>query len=98
MPVILRYRYNKGYRFFFFSNEGEPLEPIHIHVRKGGSVAKFWIDPLICVAESYGFPSSELNNLAKIIEQNKDLIERSWSKESTPEGRGFICLNKHFGY
>lgn len=77
MPVILRY---KGYGFFFFSNEGEPLEPIHIHIRKGKSVAKFWIDPLIRVADSYGFSSSELNNLAKTIEQNKDLIERSWNK------------------
>ena len=28
MPVILRHR---GYRFFFFSNEGEPPEPPHIH-------------------------------------------------------------------
>ncbi|MCP4109321.1 MAG: DUF4160 domain-containing protein [Desulfobacteraceae bacterium] len=32
-----------GYRFFFYSNEGNPLEPLHIHVRKGEAVAKFWI-------------------------------------------------------
>lgn len=30
MPVILRI---KGYSFFFYSNEGTPLEPQHIHVR-----------------------------------------------------------------
>jgi hypothetical protein len=29
MPAVLRI---KGYRFFFFSNEGN--EPIHIHVEK----------------------------------------------------------------
>jgi len=40
MPVIFRH---KGYRFFFFSNEGIPLEPCHIHVKKGSAVAKFWI-------------------------------------------------------
>ena len=25
-----------GFKFFFFSNEGNPLEPCHIHVRKSG--------------------------------------------------------------
>lgn len=29
MPVILRF---KGYIFFFYSNEGNPLEPAHIHI------------------------------------------------------------------
>lgn len=33
-----------GYRFFFFSNEGSPLEPCHIHIRKHGALAKFWTD------------------------------------------------------
>ena len=75
MPVIFRY---KGYRFFFFSNEGEPLEPLHIHVRKGECVAKFWIIPDICLAESYGLTSGELTELSDVIENNKDLIERSW--------------------
>jgi len=28
MPVVFRYR---GYRFFFYSNEGDPREPLHIH-------------------------------------------------------------------
>ncbi|MCP4153073.1 MAG: DUF4160 domain-containing protein, partial [bacterium] len=42
MPVVFRY---KGYRFFFYSNEGETLAPLHIHVRKGEAVAKFWLEP-----------------------------------------------------
>ncbi|WP_248843036.1 DUF4160 domain-containing protein [Comamonas thiooxydans] len=29
MPVILRYQ---GFKLFFYSNEGNPLEPAHIHV------------------------------------------------------------------
>ncbi|MBN2702722.1 MAG: DUF4160 domain-containing protein [Pontiellaceae bacterium] len=36
MPVVFRYR---GYRFFFYSNEGAPLEPLHIHVQKGAAAA-----------------------------------------------------------
>ena len=30
----------RGYRFFFFSNEGDPLEPLHIHVQNGEKQAK----------------------------------------------------------
>ena len=37
MPVVFRY---KGFRFFFYSNEGIPREPVHVHVRAGGSEAK----------------------------------------------------------
>ncbi|MDE2129128.1 MAG: DUF4160 domain-containing protein [Betaproteobacteria bacterium] len=37
MPVVFRH---KGFRFFFFSNEGNPREPIHIHVMKDGIDAK----------------------------------------------------------
>lgn len=40
MPVIFRY---KGYRFFFYSNEGSPREPVHVHVRGSDGEAKFWL-------------------------------------------------------
>ncbi len=75
MPVIFRL---KGYRFYFFSNEGDPLEPVHIHVRKGGNTAKFWIQPYVELAGSYGMTSSELTELKHIVENNCDLIERKW--------------------
>jgi hypothetical protein len=34
MPVVLRY---KGFRFFFYSNEGSPREPVHVHVHVLGA-------------------------------------------------------------
>lgn len=77
MPVIFRY---KGFRFLFFSNEGDPLEPLHIHVQKGECIAKFWIEPNVHLAESYGFLSSELILFAEHIEKNKKLIERCWNE------------------
>ena len=49
MPVVF---YFDGYKFFFFSNEGDPREPIHIHVRKDGNLAKFWIEPSVELADS----------------------------------------------
>ena len=75
MPVILRY---KGYTFFFFSNEVNPREPLHVHVRRAEATAKFWVVPQVGVAESYGLSSQELNELAKVVADNRQLIERAW--------------------
>ncbi|MBI5655497.1 MAG: DUF4160 domain-containing protein [Geobacter sp.] len=75
MPIIFRY---KGYRLFFFSNEGNPLEPLHVHIRQGGALAKFWVVPDVAIAESYGMTSSELRELVEVVEQNRELIERKW--------------------
>jgi uncharacterized protein DUF4160 len=41
-------------------------------------LAKFWIEPEIGLAESYGFSSHELNRLAKIVNLNRQEIERAW--------------------
>ena len=77
MPTVFRYR---GYRFFFYSNEGDPLEPLHIHAIKGECVAKFWIEPEIVVAQNYGMASSELTKLIKVINTNKGLIRKAWNE------------------
>jgi hypothetical protein len=77
MPVVFRYR---GYRFFFYSNEGEPLEPLHIHVRKGEAVAKFWLEPETAVAESYGLAPGELRELMAVAEENRERIARYWNE------------------
>lgn len=77
MPVVFRH---KGYRFFFYSNEGDPREPLHIHVRKGEAVAKFWLVPRVSLAESYAMSSAELRELMGVIEKNQDVIERYWNE------------------
>ena len=41
MPVVFRER---GFRFFFYSNEGPPREPVHIHVERDYMEAKFWLN------------------------------------------------------
>ncbi|MBN2092173.1 DUF4160 domain-containing protein [candidate division KSB1 bacterium] len=77
MPVILRH---KGYQFFFFSNEGNPLERVHIHVRKGDKTAKFWLYPIVSLAGAFGLKSNELAELEKFILLNRDFIERKWNE------------------
>lgn len=75
MPKVFEWR---GCRFHFFSNEGEPLEPVHIHVRKGANRAKFWIEPMVTLANNYGFSSKELNEFKNKIEENTELIKEKW--------------------
>ena len=47
MPTVLNI---KGYRFFFFSLEGN--EPPHIHIEQGDKVGKFRENP-VSLASSY---------------------------------------------
>ena len=76
MPVVFRY---KGFRFFFYSNEGNPREPLHIHVRKGSAVAKFWLAPFPEVASADGFSSHELRELLEVAIEHGAEIERYWN-------------------
>jgi hypothetical protein len=75
MPVVFRYN---GIRFFFYSNEGDPREPVHIHAQLGSSVAKIWLHPDVCIATSSGFSAKEQAVLMDAVERNRELIERRW--------------------
>jgi len=75
VPVILRY---KGYRFFFFSNEGNPLEPAHVHIRNGPRIAKYWLEPDISLAESYDMSPAQLKEIETVVRENQSLIKEAW--------------------
>jgi hypothetical protein len=77
MPAIFRY---KGFRFFFYSNEGSPREPLHVHVRSTEGEAKFWLKPEVTLADSHGFDARTLKELASVAAQNLELIERTWNE------------------
>ena len=76
MPTVFS---EKGYRFFFFSNEGNPLEPCHIHVRKNGSLAKYWVQDKGVLADNIGFTAKELNEISDIINNNTKKIKEAWN-------------------
>lgn len=77
MPVIFKY---KGNRFFFYSNEGNPREPMHVHVEGGNGKAKFWVYPFVRLAKNSGFTEATLNELLTVITENKSLIEEKWNE------------------
>jgi hypothetical protein len=67
-----------GFRFFFYSNEGTPREPIHVHVERGEAEAKFWLRPEVRVAYNDGYDARTLRRLTDMVEANRTRIERAW--------------------
>ena len=74
MPTVLR---EKGYRFFFFSREGQ--EPPHMHVDRAEDYAKFWLTP-VQLAENRGFLSRHLREIREIIEANRQMLLEKWNE------------------
>ena len=72
MPTVLIV---KGFRFFFFSLEGN--EPPRIHIEHGNKVGKFWLNP-VNIASSYGFRSHELSKIRMLVIQNRELFLEKW--------------------
>jgi len=75
MPTILRIG---PYRFFFFSEESG--EPVHVHVIREQTEAKFWVSPTVKVAVNEGFAQHELRKIVRLVEANRELIEHEWNR------------------
>lgn len=75
MPTVFR---RDGFRYFFFSNEGEPREPPHVHVRGAGRDAKVWLSPEIMLGESFGFTSRELRAILDVVRRSRPELLRAW--------------------
>ena len=65
-----------GFRCFFWSNEHAP---IHVHISKGDSEAKYNVETLELV-ENFGFKKNELRMIESIIEENKEIIIERWNE------------------
>ena len=49
-----------------------------MHVRRDKQEAKFWIDPLVELADNHGFASHELNEIGKVVESHREFLLESW--------------------
>ena len=74
MPTVLRI---DGYRFFFYSNEGQ--EPAHIHIESGDGVAKFWLNP-VELAMSANYNAREVRLLRQMVEENQIELVVKWNE------------------
>lgn len=77
VPTVFKY---KGIRFFFYSNEGNPREPLHIHARAGGKEAKLWLYPSVRIAFCDGFSRVEQVELVRVVELHVETIRSAWNE------------------
>lgn len=71
-PTVLR---AGEFEFFFYSHEAR--EPPHVHVKKGGAVAKVWLEDSPELAEIHGFNPNERRRLLSIVRTHRtELLER----------------------
>lgn len=66
-----------GLRFFFFSNEHEP---IHVHVENGDGRIKIQITQFVEVVENKGMKQKDVKKAVGIVELYKEEIVNSWQK------------------
>jgi len=77
MPVVRI----AGYEFRFFSlDRGEPP---HVHVWRGGKLAKIWLDP---VEDEWnkGYNERELNNVLRLAHEHRKELLDAWNKHFAP--------------
>lgn len=75
MPTVL---YINGYRFFFYSQEGN--EPAHIHVEKGDSEAKLWLEPHLHAAFFIKFTVREKQEILELAKKNYSYLMNKWNE------------------
>lgn len=73
-----------SYWVFFLANEGEPLEPVHVHIMQGtpsANATKVWITKsgkcLLCNNNSR-IPENVLRNIIRIIEARSEDVTKKW--------------------
>jgi len=81
MPQIFKVG---SYWVYFWTNESDPLEPVHVHISEGKPVpnaTKVWITSagkcLLCHNKSK-IPAIALRNIMRIIEARSDEVIKKW--------------------
>ncbi len=81
MPQILRIG---PYIVYFWSNENNPLEPVHVHIAEGRATAnatKLWITQsgkAILANNNSRIPEKVLKKLMRVVEANSATIIEKW--------------------
>jgi len=81
MPQLFRIG---SYIIFFWANENEPLEPLHVHIAEGKPHAdstKIWITQTghcILSDNKSKIPQNILKRIMMMIEANSDEIKKQW--------------------
>jgi hypothetical protein len=66
-----------GFQFQFWSNEGG--EPPHVHVKKAGAEAKWWLDP-VREYRNEGFNPSQRRRIRDILMEHHEAMLERWNE------------------
>lgn len=75
-----------SYWIYFWTNEGKPLEPIHVHVAEGAPVpnaTKIWITrkgKCILANNNSKINEKNLRNIMRVIEARSDDVVDMWKE------------------
>ena len=83
MPRVFKFG---AYLVYFWTNEGKPLEPVHVHISEGQQTAnatKIWITSnggtLVCNNNSK-IPVRTLSNILDLLEVHSQKIIDTWKE------------------
>jgi len=71
-PTIFR---SGDLRFFFFSREEARM---HVHVQSPDGEAKFWLEPVIAVAQNHGLKRRSIFEALRLVREHEQEIRRAW--------------------
>ncbi len=71
-PTVFR---DGPYRFYFFSREETRM---HVHVSCPDGEAKFWLEPVIALAQNYGLSEKQVKDAQTLVETHADECRNSW--------------------
>jgi len=72
MPTIYR---ESGFRYFFYSNEGN--EPSHVHIEGKGGEMKIWLEPF-GIEFAYGLSPRDQRVIVDAVSKNMKLFKEKW--------------------
>ena len=72
MPTVLRLL---GFRFHFYSDEGD--EPAHIHICNADGECKFWLDS-VQLASNRGLDAVTIRKVETLVYENRVLLREKF--------------------
>jgi hypothetical protein len=73
-PTILR---QGPYRFFFNSREEHR---VHVRAETPDGLAKFWLEPIVALAEYHGLSPQQLARLARMVDERQEEFRHAWKR------------------
>lgn len=73
-----------SYWVYFWTNENDPLEPVHVHVSEGSpqpNATKIWITrtgKCLLANNNSNIPTKTLRNIMRIIESQHQIVLQKW--------------------